>query len=234
MAEPPPRDGRHGQPLDGEGRRISAGVDGVRWRPRSSKPLWGCVAVPGGFDPHALPPPAVAGLSRSWAGQVMRRGFAALQFWCATHRPGGGGRPLQELAWSRDVASGGGPQRSPRGQSTGFANDRAVGDAPAPGCARCRTGQDARALRVSAATSAYRRAGSDLPQTRPETRSPGWAASRTAAPTPARGANAPAPGCARCRTGQDAQAPRVSAATSASRRAGSDLPQTRPETRSPG
>ena len=32
------------------------GVDGVRWCPRSSKPLWGCVAVLGGFDSHALPP----------------------------------------------------------------------------------------------------------------------------------------------------------------------------------
>ena len=81
--------------------------------------------------------------------------------------------------------------------------DRAVGDGPAPGCARCRTGRDAQAPRVSAATSASRRAGSDLRQARPETRSPGWAPSRTAAPTPAergecpprlllrRGANAP-------------------------------------------
>ena len=109
----------HRTPLGAEGRRISAGVDGVRWRPRSSKPLWGCVAVPGGFDPHALPPPAFAGLCRSWAGQVMRRGFAALQLWCATHRPGGGGRSLQESAWPRDVASGGGPAASRRGRSTG-------------------------------------------------------------------------------------------------------------------
>ena len=36
--------------------RIAAGVDGVRWCPRSSKPLWGRVAVLGGFDSHALPP----------------------------------------------------------------------------------------------------------------------------------------------------------------------------------
>ena len=57
-------DVRVGRPLGGKSRRISAGVDGVRWRPRSSKPLWGCVAVPGGFDPHALPPPAVAGPCR--------------------------------------------------------------------------------------------------------------------------------------------------------------------------
>ena len=37
--------------------RMALGVDGVRWRPRSSKPLWGRVAVLGGFDSHALPPP---------------------------------------------------------------------------------------------------------------------------------------------------------------------------------
>ncbi len=36
--------------------RMAVGVDGVRWCPRSSKPLWGCVAVLGGFDSHALPP----------------------------------------------------------------------------------------------------------------------------------------------------------------------------------
>ena len=33
-----------------------AGVDGARWSSRSSKPLRGGYAVPGGFDSHALPP----------------------------------------------------------------------------------------------------------------------------------------------------------------------------------
>ena len=210
---------------------------------------------------------------RSWAGQVMRRGFGLATLVrdrskaAAARCRSWPGRAMWRLAVV--------PSGHSRGQSTGFA--RASGRRISAGSGWCPVapavfktvvglrrrvpgGFDPHALppllrrlpprpdvraaerdvdaqgpsvrcNERLAVDAQARTSRRL---RPETRSPGWAASRTAAPTPARGANAPAPGCARCRTGRDAQAARVSAATSAYRRAGSDLAQTRPESRSPG
>ena len=202
----------------GRGRRISAGVDGVRWRPRSSKPLWGCVAVPGGFDPHALPPPPFGGLCRSaaaalgWPPRRHCRPLAGVGLAARRHcRPLAGGvwrplagvglaarrhcRPLAGVGlaarcgvwrWSRRVTARAVDrvrERFPLRESA-RPRDRAVGDSPAPGRARCRTGQDAQAPQVSAATSAYRRRTSRRPVPR---RGVQAEPPRTAVPTPQRG-----------------------------------------------